>query len=596
MTYYQQAAIDAPPLTQLQANLNQFRVLVQTQKSATALQLLPTIQTQLNLPVSRATLYARINLSRSLMQLARQDASELDTEAIAAVLTPAIQQAQSLGDRRTEAYALGSLGSLYEQTQQWTAAKSLTEQALFMAQAVNATDIAYQWQWQLGRVLKAENNREEAIAAYQAAFETLQALRNDLLAVSSTLQFSFRESIEPVYREYVELLLRRSTSGSSHSETTQANLKQARQVIESLQLAELNNYFRTACLEGQTVTLDQINQTNAAVIYPIILDDRLEIILSLPQQPLQQYTVNVPRSQVDTTLNQLRQNLEKPFTTMQGKQLGKRVYDWMIHPLEPALQAQSITTLTFVLDGSLRNVPMAALYNGNQYLIEQYSVALTPGLQLFNPQKLKRDRLQVLLAGLTEKREGFSALTYVEQELQDIQAEVPSRVLLNEAFTSVALQEQIERSAVSIVHLATHGQFSSDAQKTFILAWDKPVTVDELGTLLRTTDETRPQPIELLVLSACETAAGDDRAALGLAGVAVQAGARSTLASLWSLNDQSAARLIRQFYRELLNPDLSKPDISKTEALRQAQLTLLRDPDYRHPLYWAPYVLIGNWL
>lgn len=155
----------------------------------------------------------------------------------------------------------------------------------------------------------------------------------------------------------------------------------------------------------------------------------------------------------------------------------------------------------------------------------------------------------------------------------------------------MALQEQIERSAVSIVHLATHGQFSSDAQKTFILAWDKPVTVDELGTLLRTTDETRPQPIELLVLSACETAAGDDRAALGLAGVAVQAGARSTLASLWSLNDQSAARLIRQFYRELLNPDLSK-----TEALRQAQLTLLHDPDYRHPLYWAPYVLIGNWL
>jgi CHAT domain-containing protein len=581
-SYYQQAAIGAPPLIQLQANLNQFSLLVETQQWNEARSRLSTIQSQLDLPPSRAAIYARINLARSLMKFEPPDSG-----AIAQTLAPAILQAQTLNDDRAEAYALGTLGSLYEQTQQWNEARSLTEQSLLLAQAVNAADIAYQWQWQLGRILKAQDQVGEAIAAYQAAFRTLQSLRSDLLATSPDLQFSFRENVEPVYRDLVELLLRRPIASSSAS---QENLRQARQVIESLQLAELDNFFRTACLEGQQIAIDQIPDTRAAVLYPIILKDRLEVILSLPGQPLRQYSAIVPQSTIEATLSDLRQNLEKPFTTMQGKQLGQQVYDWLIRPIETDLQSRSIATLAFVLDGALRNVPMAALYDGSKYLIEDYSIALTPGLQLFRPQVLERDRLQALVAGLSEERGGFSALTNVEQELQAIESEIPSRVLLNQTFTSDALKAQIDRVPAAIVHLATHGQFSSNADETFILAWDRAIEVQEFGALLRSADERR-EAIELLVLSACETAAGDDRAVLGLAGVAVQSGARSTLASLWSLNDESAARFIRQFYQELLNPALSK-----TEALRQAQLTLLRDPDYRSPLYWAAYVLLGNWL
>ncbi|NJL19848.1 MAG: CHAT domain-containing protein [Leptolyngbyaceae cyanobacterium SM1_3_5] len=588
LSYYQQAGSAAPPLIQLQANLNQFSLLVEAQQWNEARSLLSTIQPQLDLPPSRAAIYARINLARSLMKF-----EPPDRVAIAQILAPAILHAQDLNDDRAEAYALGTLGSLYEQTQQWTEARSLTERSLLLAQAVNAADIAYQWQWQLGRILKAQDQVEAAIAAYQAAFETLRSLRSDLLATSPDLQFSFRENVEPVYRDLVELLLRRPIASSPAS---QENLRQARQVIESLQLAELDNFFRTACLEGQQVAIDQIPDTRAAVLYPIILKDRLEVILSLPGQPLRQYTAIVPQSTVEATLSDLRQNLEKPFTTVQGKQLGQQVYDWLIRPIEADLQVGSlegggaIATLSFVLDGSLRNVPMAALYDGSHYLIEKYSIALTPGLQLFQPQALERDRLRALVAGLSEERGGFSALTNVEQELQAIEAEIPSRVLLNQTFTSDALRAQIDRVPAAIVHLATHGQFSSNADETFILAWDRAIAVQEFGALLRSADERR-EAIELLVLSACETAAGDDRAVLGLAGVAVQSGARSTLASLWSLNDESAARFIRQFYQALLSPALSK-----TEALRQAQLTLLRDPDYRSPLYWAAYVLLGNWL
>lgn len=591
LNYYQQAAMNASPLMQLQANLNQFSLLVEMQQWERARSLLPTIQAQLQVPPSRAAIYARINFARSLMK-----SQLLDDRAIAQILSSAVSQAQQLQDDRAQAYALGTLGSLYEQTQQWRAAQTLTEQAILLAQAVNAADIAYQWQWQLGRLLKAQGRVGEAIAAYQAAFETLQSLRSNLLATSPDLQFSFRESVEPVYRDLVELLLRRS--GDRPQTISQDNLKQARQIIESLQLAELDNFFRTACLEGQQVAIDQIPDTHAAVIYPILLEDRLEVIVSLPGQPLRQYTTMVTQAIVETTLQEWRQELEKPFTTMRGKQLGQQIYDWLIRSIASDLHGEPITTLAFVLNASLRNVPMAALFDGNQYLIERYSIALTPSLQMFKPHVLERDRLQAILAGLTEERSGFSALTNVERELQDIQAEISSRVLLNETFTSEALKAQLDRNPTPIVHLATHGQFSSDANQTFILAWDKPINVQELGVLLRSAEEQRlddvfsfSNAIELLVLSACETAAGDQRAALGLAGIAVQAGARSTLASLWSLDDESGAKLMEQLYRIL-----TSTSDSKAEVLRQAQLTLLRDPDFRHPRYWAPYVLVGNWL
>jgi CHAT domain-containing protein len=141
------------------------------------------------------------------------------------------------------------------------------------------------------------------------------------------------------------------------------------------------------------------------------------------------------------------------------------------------------------------------------------------------------------------------------------------------------------------VHLATHGQFSSTVQDTFILTWDNRITPQQFQELFQVQLRNQAQPIELLVLSACQTATGDKRAALGVAGVAVRSGARSTLATLWAVNDQSTADLMINFYREL-----AQPNLTKAEALRRAQLALLQQPQYRHPLYWAPFVLVGNWL
>jgi CHAT domain-containing protein len=506
------------------------------------------------------------------------------SQEIAQILAKAIQQAKSLGDQPATSYALGNLGELYEQTQQRTEAIDLTQQALFIAQAVDSPEIAYRWQWQLGRLLREQGNIQDAIAAYTEAVNNLQSLRSDLVAMSSDVQYSFREKVEPVYRQLVELLLQ--SQGSS--EPSQENLAQARRTIESLQLAQLDNYFQEACLDP----LEQVDfvDENAAIIYPIILDERLEVVLSLPGEGLRHYGTGVRSQQVDSLIKKLRQKLVLPYTSQKEiNALSQKVYNWLIQPAETALAESKIETLVFVPDGSFRNIPMAALHDGKQYLIENYNVALTPGLRLFEPKPLAQMQLEALTAGVSQSRFGFKPLEYVKTELAQIQSEIPAEVLLNQEFTSTSLDNEVNSSPVPVVHIATHGQFSSQTEETYILAWDEQINVNELDNLLRVRDQSLPSELELLVLSACETAQGDERAALGLAGVAVRAGARSTLASLWLVEDQSTALLMSRFYQEL------ETGVSKAKALRNAQQALLQG-EYQHPRFWASFVLLGNWL
>jgi CHAT domain-containing protein len=609
LKFYQRAiTIAGSPKTRIQAQLNQLSLIVESKQWSLTQPLLPQIQTQLaNLPLGRLAVYARINFAQSLLKIEEGErkleqktpASSVPLQSsnfreIAEILATAVQQAKSLGDQQAQAYALGSLGGLYEKTQQWSEAKELTQQALILTQSINAPDIAYRWQWQLGRLLKAQGDEkgampkalyEASVAAYTEAVNTLQSLRSDLVAVNSEVQFSFREGVEPVYRELVGLLMQAEGNQPSPN-----RLEQARKVIESLQVAELDNFFRAACLKTTAVAIDTIDQ-KAAVIYPIILADRLEVILSLPGQPLRHYATSLPQDRVERTMVRLRQYLTQR-TSQEFLALSQQVYDWLIRPAEVSLAHSKVKTLVFVLDGSMRNIPMAALHDGKQYLIENYAIALTPGLEILEPKPLARGQLKVLKAGLSESRQGFHSLPAVEVELNKIQSLVPGEILINQEFTKTSIQKAIDAVSFPVVHLATHGQFSSNAENTFILTWDDRINVNELNNLLQTTDLRRANPIELLVLSACETAKGDNRAALGLAGVAVRAGARSTLATLWLVDDKVTAVFMGRFYQELANAA-----VTKAEALRRAQQSILQDPKYRQqPFYWAPYVLVGNWL
>jgi CHAT domain-containing protein len=603
IAYYQKIFQVSPsPITKFQAQLNQLTLLIETKQLAEVEPLLGSIQSQLDqLPPSRAAIYAKINYAQSLMKVLSHDSkflsknslSVINTQNLAQLLAATTQQSRSLGDQRAEAYALLSLGNLYEKNHQWSEAQTLTEQALILAQTTNASDIAYRLEWQLARLLRAKKDIKGAIAAYDAAVETLHTLRSDLVAVNQDVQFNFRDSVEPVYRQSVELLLQ-SQSGKLDEKI----LDKARQRIEALQLAELDNFFQEACLQGQSVTLDKVvDQDNptAAIFYPIILPDQFQVIVKIPNQPLRHYSTNISQVEVDKVLAQVRKTLVEPAATNAVKIQSQQIYNWLIKPIESELSASGVKTLVFVLDGALRNLPMSSLYDGQQFLVEKYAIALSVGLQLQNPKTLVRQKLRALTAGLIQPPPdfpNFAPLPGIESEVKLIaSAGVSTTNLLNQDFTSKALENEVNASPFNVIHLATHGQFSSRAENTFILAADGPINVTQFDTFLRSRDETQSGAVELLVLSACQTAAGDNRAALGLAGAAVRAGARSTLASLWQIDDESTALFVGTFYRELKNGN-----ITKAEALRRAQLQLLKHPNYHAPSFWSAYVLIGNWL
>ena len=540
------------------------------------------------LPVSRSRIYAEINLADRMIRYLETNLN-LDNnlrDRAYRILNQAIARAKQIGDRRSQSYASGTLAYLYEQNNRYPEAKTLTEIALIGAIELNAPELSYQWQWQLGRILQKQGETQNAIAAYTQAVNNLELLRGDLVAISDEVQFTFSKNVEPVYRELVDLLLKSDNP-------SQANLRQARKVIEGLQLARLNDYFREACLDRVPQQIESIDK-EASVIYSIILPDRLAIVLSVPGQPLSyhpSYFKETLADRIETIVTNLYSDLSSPIFIGYNQQTYQQLYDLLIRPIAPNLKSDRVKTLVFVMDGILQRVPVAALFDGEKYLIEKYNVVLTPGLQLLKSPSLSPERLSTIFGGISEAREGFSPLPGVKQEARQIARVIPTEILLDRDFTSESLKTQISLKSFPIVHLATHGQFSSNAEETFLLAWDRKINVKDLDRLLGARERQRQNPIELLILSACETAEGDNRAALGIAGVALRSGARSTIATLWAVQDDSTALIIEKLYLQL-----TQPGINKAEALRNAQLSMLKDSQFTEPYFWAGFVLIGNWL
>ena len=586
LDYYLQAEQSATHgHQQLDARLNQLSLYAEFEEAEEAKRLIPHLKRQLiDLSPNRGSTYAVVNFAEQVLKLDQQPGNRVSAQdlGLERLLANTLATTQQLADPKAEAYVLGQLGQFYAQMNQPPEAAHFTQQALVIAQQLQTADMIYPLARQMGRIRVQQGRREMAIAAYTEATKALQLLRGDLVAINSDVQFSFRESVEPVYRELVALLLDGNPS--------QANLSQARRAMEALQLAELDNFFREACLDVEPMDLNQLDP-NAAVIYPIILPDQLAVIVSLSNQSLRYYRIERSQMEVEQVFDQLLASFSPAYDNAARLRYSQQVYDWLIRPAETEQVLQPGQTLVFVLDGLLRDVPIAALYDGKQYLLEKYSVALSPGLQLLASRPDGARQFKAITAGMSQARPGFEALPAVETEVQQISQQVPGWVLLNQTFTSDKLSRAVTRNTAEIIHLATHFQYSSKVEDTFLLTWEGRLNVRDLTQLLTDRETARSGPIQLIVLSACQTAVGDDRAALGLAGFAVRSGARSTLATLWTVNDRSTAIFMTEFYQQL-----QKPNVTKAEALRRAQLTLLADRNYEDPFFWAPFVLVGNWL
>jgi CHAT domain-containing protein len=327
----------------------------------------------------------------------------------------------------------------------------------------------------------------------------------------------------------------------------------------------------------------------AAVVYPVLLQDRIELLVTLPTGGLRRYAVAVPESEATRELQTFRRLLEKR-STQEFRPHAERLYDWLVRPYEEDLREEGVQTLVFVPGGTLRTIPMSALHDGGEFLAERFAVAVAPGLSLLSPRPLDRERARVLLGGVSEAVPGFSPLPEVPRELAGVQEIFGGEVLLDEAFRRERLEAELKTRQPTIVHIASHARITGDARSSVLLTHEGELDLESFGALVGEA-RFREQPLELLALSACETAAGDERAALGLAGVGVRAGARSALGSLWAVADEASSELVVEFYRALRDPS-----VSRAEALRRGQRKLLADARHRHPFFWAPFLLISNWL
>jgi CHAT domain-containing protein len=519
------------------------------------------------------------------------------------LLNEGVLVARRLRNARALSFALGNLAHIHECRHDYRQALQMTKQAERVAlTSLSSKDIIYLLNWQSGRILKAQNQIIGAIKAYEAACESLEDISSNILIANKDLQFEFRETIEPIYRQLIELKLGLEdnylpfTKQNKHSQ----NLISVLDSINYLRVAELQNYFFKKFVVKENNQKKQIligEESATAVFSFMILEDRTAIIVSLPSGENKLKWINIDSTTLREEINEFRKGLGKYADINYNPQGAKKLYELIINPFENDLESSQIKTLVFIPDGCLRSIPMGPLYDGKKFLVEKYAIAVTPSLSLTNTKTTDRQNLRVLAMGLTKdaKVDGrrYEALTNVAAEISQVEAQMPgSKHLLDENFTRDRLQTELSQTVYPVIHIATHGRFGNIPEDTFLITGNNgKLTLSDLDKIIRSVN-SGADTVDLLTLTACETAVGDDHAALGLAGVAIQAGVRSSLASLWSVHDASTVKLVTKFYQEWRNPG-----VSKAQALQKAQKEFInRGGQYAHPAYWAAFILVGNWL
>lgn len=575
---------------------NAIRALIALERESDAAALLdPALDAARRLAQAKDRLRSLIALGHLAQRLAGSvlaQRAEL-TAAAHAALNEAFALAETTRDVRGKSYAAGHLGELYLAARRFEDAAFLLQQALFFAEERAAPELVVRWQREIGRLRVAQGAMDEAEVAYSHALDELKAIQPALVFGERGSPRLFRESVGEIYLEFAELLLRRARSGVPTLER-QAALRHVRRVMEDFKAVELENHFRDDCVAAQrelnrTLEIDHLLAPGTATLYPVVFADRTELLLSLADGTIMAFGTVVEAGELARTAIEFREAMDPGSNPRRLRNASRRLYDWLIAPIEATLHGARVETLVIVPDDVLRTVPFAALHDGEKYLLERYTLAVSPGLALTARSEPRVAQAPALLAGLTDAVQGFDALPHVAEEIDRVASIVGGKQLVDRQFSKRSLIDELNRTPFGIIAFATHGEVRGDPTQSFVLTHDDRLSFDELERFIRIS-EFRDQPVDLLVLSACDTAIGDERAALGLAGVALKAGARSAMASLWSVNDRSTAQLVPAFFK-----NLSRPAVSKARALQLAQRQLLADPDFAHPYYWAPFILIGNW-
>ena len=550
-------------------------------------------------------------------------------EKALSLLQKSVSTSNNLKDNRLQSYAKGALGHFWECRQDSQKALTYTQNAIVAADSkLSAKDSLYLWEWQAGRILDKQKQKKQAIESYQRAFETLEDIRQDILTAKRDVQFDFRDVVRPLYRTLAKSRLELLQAGAIADKQRDEELSKVVNTIDALKLAELQNYFGNDCVlsglnpkQVDELLQDKDNSAkfkNTVFLSSIILDGKTGILLQSADKATkfkwiedsqQQGTDKIVSSKkLEIKIAEFRQGLVNGRVALNyDKTTAAQLYDWIIRPFAEDIKAEEVKTLVFIQDGFLRSVPMAALYDSQQqkYLVETYAIATTPSLRL-TVTKPNRSKQKVLILGLTEKStiDGkiFPELASVENEISAVKKQLPNHTeLINENFLPENFGQKLQQTTYPIVHIASHAQFGIIPEDTFIVTGkNKKLTISELENSLQNL-KNRSDSVDLLALTACQTALGDERATLGLAGVALQVGVKSAVASLWNIQDISTSKLVEEFYK-----NYREGGMSIAQALQKAQIKMINakkfplDEDmnigYDNPAHWAPMIVIGNWL
>lgn len=498
------------------------------------------------------------------------------------LINDAIAISEMIGAKRTQSFALERLGQVYESSGRYRQAIEAADKGLWLAGQIEANDCLYRLQWLRAKLFEQTGQKEKAIVAYRGAIATLQKLRSQFASASPDVQLDTKTEVEPIYRELLSLLLADTSSPKI--------LHDSVDIMRQLQFSQLQSFFGDACLELRQMRVNSQNSspnTNAAIIYTILLNDVSYVILELPDETIRAYPIAIATESLRETIQTWRSQLEDTKRVPLGyRELSEKLYDLLIRPIESDLVKAKVTELVFVNDDLLRNVPPAALYDGKQFLIEKYPISISLGLNLKSPV-FKDDKRGASIFGLSvavvdsELDKEFPPLPYVVPETQEVLKIVGGDRFLDNNFTARQFAFEIQKD-YPVVHIATHGEFAGRLESTFLRAYDERITLRQLEEILA----RRKEPIDLLTLSACSTAAGNERAILGLAGIALRSGVKNVVASLWSVDDKTTADLVADFYRYL------ESGMDKAQALQKAQIAqLTNEGDLSR---WTAIVAISN--
>jgi CHAT domain-containing protein/Tfp pilus assembly protein PilF len=410
------------------------------------------------------------------------------------------------------------------------------------------------------------------------------------------------------------------------------------------QLRAENNTPDTKTLQNLQRNLKQVS--NAAILYPLILPDRLELVLFTADAPPLRRTVPLPKTELNSTIQTFLSGLRNP--TIDPRPEAQKLYNWIIQPLEAELKTANIKTIIYAPDSQLRYIPLAALYDGKQWLTERYQFNHITAESVTALQPTPRNSLKVLAGSISgdkqqkyaievgQQRHDFSGLPYAKEEVENIASVIPNTSkYIGQQFDLTALKNDFEN--YKVLHFATHGYFDiSTKEKSFLLFGGKTANGQPQVATLADIANWSLFNVDLVVLSACETGIsdrlgnkrlGEGIEVLGLGYQFQQSGAKATISSLWRVDDWGTQVLMSAFYKQL-----SQGNISTIGALQQAQIVLIRsdkpaltqlnrgrfinlsqvtpvetkgtsrpiwnnpEKPLSHPYYWAPFILIGNGL